>query len=58
MGADTDNSLPAEYELHRHAEEMLSAHEAELHPPRTEDATKRLVHELEVNKIELKMHKE
>ena len=58
MGADTDNSLPAEYELRRHAEEMLSAHKAELHPPRTEDATKRLVHELEVHKIELKMQNE
>ena len=58
MGTDRDNDLPAETELHRQAEERLCANEAELLPPQTAEATKRLVHELEVHKIELEMQNE
>jgi signal transduction histidine kinase len=42
-------------ELRRQAEEQLLAKTAELHPPRTEEETQRLVHELEVYQIELEM---
>jgi PAS domain S-box-containing protein len=57
LGIDKDKSLPADAaELRRHAEERLQVREkAELHPPRTEEATQRLVHELEVHQIELEM---
>jgi signal transduction histidine kinase len=41
--------------LRRHAEEHLRIIKTELHPPRTKDATLRLVHELEVHQIELEM---
>ena len=58
MGADTDNNLPAETKLRRQAEERLCANEAESHPPQTVEATQRLVHELEVHKIELVMQNE
>ena len=58
MGADTDNNLPAEADLRRQAEERLWGHEAQSHPPRTKEATQRLVHELEVHKIELEMQNE
>ncbi|MDD2583168.1 MAG: PAS domain-containing sensor histidine kinase [Desulfuromonadaceae bacterium] len=42
-------------ELRRNAEERLRTKKAETHPPRTEEATRRLVHELEVHQIELEM---
>jgi transcriptional regulator with GAF, ATPase, and Fis domain len=58
MGADTGNNLPAETKLRRQAEELLCANEAKSRPPRTEEATQRLVHELEVHKIELEMQNE
>lgn len=37
----------------RHAEELLQSKTAELHTPRTNEEMQRLVHELEVHKIEL-----
>jgi PAS domain S-box-containing protein len=56
MGIDEDKSLAAAAtELRRHAEERLCAKTVELHPPRIEEATQRLVHELEVHQIELEM---
>jgi len=42
-------------ELRRHAEEMMNMNAVKLQPPRTKDATQRLVHELEVHKIEQEM---
>src|ERR1039457_6656668 len=44
-----------EAELRCLAEERLRAKTAELLPPRTEEETQRLVHELEVHQIELEM---
>ena len=59
MGIDKDNSpLTSAAELRRHAEERLREKTAELHPPRTEEETQRLVHELEVHRIELEMQNE
>ena len=59
MAIDKDKSLlTAATELRRHAEERLRAKAAELNPPRTEEETQRLVHELEVHKIELEMQNE
>ena len=56
MGIDKDKSvLSATTELRRCAEERLRAKTTELHPPGTEDATQRHVHELEVHQIELEM---
>jgi PAS domain S-box-containing protein len=55
MGIDKDKSLSAAAELRRHAEERLQAKKAELQPPRIEEETQRLVHELEVHQIELEM---
>ncbi len=55
---DTDNNLAAETQLRHQAEERVSANEAELNSPLTDEATKRLVHELEVHKIELEMQNE
>jgi PAS domain S-box-containing protein len=56
MESDKDRSLEtAAAELRLQAEERLSVKTAELHPPRTKEATKRLVHELEVHQIELEM---
>ena len=56
MEIDKDKSLStAATELRRHAEERLCANMVELHSPRTEEATQRLVHELEVYQIELEM---
>jgi len=45
----------ASIELRRHAEERLQAKTPELHPPRTEEDSQRLFHELEVHRIELEM---
>jgi len=56
MGIDNEKSLlTAAAELRRHAEERLHAKTTEVHPPRTEEDTQRLVHELEVHQIELEM---
>jgi formate hydrogenlyase transcriptional activator len=41
--------------LRGQAEERLRAKKAKLHPPRTQEDAKRLVHELEVHQIELEM---
>ena len=54
MGIAKDKSvLTAASELRRQAEERLRAKTAELHPPGTEEATQRQIHELEVHQIEL-----
>jgi PAS domain S-box-containing protein len=56
MGIDNDkNPSTAAAELRRHAEERLQAKSAETQPPRTEEETQRVVHELEVHQIELEM---
>ncbi|WP_306536483.1 sigma-54-dependent Fis family transcriptional regulator [Geobacter sp.] len=56
MGIDKDKGLSADTANLRHrAEERLGENRAERPPPRTEAETKRLVHELEVNQIELEM---
>jgi PAS domain S-box-containing protein len=56
---DKDKSpLSAAAELRRQAEERLCAKTTKRHPPRTEEATQRLVHELEVHQIELEMRNE
>ena len=44
--------------LRRHAEEQLRKKAAELHLPRTEEETLRLIHALEVHQIELEMQNE
>lgn len=59
MEIDKDKSMSAEAnELRRQAEDLLSAKRARLHPPRTKEATQRLVHELEVHQIEQEMQNE
>ena len=56
MGIDKDKSLlTATPQLRRRAEDRLRAKKAKLHPPRTEEAAQRMVHELEVHQIELEM---
>ena len=50
--------FPAAAELRRQAEEQLRAKTTEQHPHRTEEVTQRLVHELEVHRIELEMQNE
>ena len=50
--------MPAASELRRHAEKRLRAETADLHSPRSEAETQRLVHELEVHQIELEMQNE
>ncbi|GFE60666.1 sensor histidine kinase [Geobacter sp. AOG2] len=55
MGIDNDKDLSAVAELRRHAEERLRAKTAELTSPRTGDEMQRLVHELEVHRIELEV---
>ena len=54
MSIDNDGCMSAA-ELRRLAEERLRAKKSALHPPRTEESTQRLVHELEVHQIELEM---
>jgi len=56
MGIDKDKGQPAAaVELRRRAEELLRTKAAEKHPPRTEAELQRLLHELEVHRIELEM---
>jgi PAS domain S-box-containing protein len=56
MGVDKDKSLStATAELRRQAEERLQAKTAEVPPPRTEEESLRLLHELQVHQIELEM---
>jgi PAS domain S-box-containing protein len=56
MGIDKDKSLLTQAaDLRRHAEERLHAKSAVLHPLRAEETPQRLVHELEVHRIELEM---
>jgi PAS domain S-box-containing protein len=59
MGFDNEKCLlTAADELRRQAEQRLYAKNLELYPPRTKEATQRLVHELEVHQIELEMQNE
>lgn len=56
MGNDKDKSpLPSGAALRRQAEARLRADKPELKPPRTEEETQRLLHELEVHQIQLEM---
>jgi PAS domain S-box-containing protein len=56
MGIAKDKKLSAaNTKLRRYAEDRLRAKKDKLHPPRTEEAARRLVHELEVHQIELEM---
>jgi PAS domain S-box-containing protein len=56
MGIAKDKKLSAtNTKLRRRAEDRLRAKKAKLHPPRTEEAAQRMVHELEVHQIELEM---
>src|SRR5689334_20106641 len=56
MGIHKDKSrLTEAVERRRHAEKRLCANTAVLHPPRSEEETQRLVHELEVHQVELEM---
>jgi putative nucleotidyltransferase with HDIG domain/PAS domain S-box-containing protein len=56
MEINNDKSMStAAAKLRRQAEERLNAKAAGLHLPRTKAETQRLVHELEVNRIELEM---
>lgn len=55
MGMNRDKSLlTAATEMRRHAEERMQLMPL-MQPPRTDEATQRLVHELEVHQIELEM---
>ncbi len=59
MGIDNDKSLlTAHPGLHQYAEERLSEKTAESQPPRSEEATELLLHDLEVRQIELEMQNE
>jgi PAS domain S-box-containing protein len=56
MGIAKDKKLSAaNIKLRRRAEDRLRVKKAKLHSPRTEEAARRLVHELEVHQIELEM---
>lgn len=54
-GIVTDGNISAASELRRHAEAQLQAKESAADSPRTEDETQRLLHELQVHRIELEM---
>ena len=58
MGIDKDKSRSAPAELRRQVEELLRVQTASAHPPRKGEETMRLVHELEVHRIELEMQNE
>jgi len=59
MGTDKNESLSkSAVGLRHHAEERLGALTVEPHPPRTEDAIQRLLHELNVHQIELELQNE
>jgi PAS domain S-box-containing protein len=54
MGIDKDKNLSTQAaDLPRHGEDPSRAKTAELHPPRNEDETQRLAHELNVYQIEM-----
>ena len=56
MGIDKDKIQATEpAELRRRAEDLLRVKTAEARPPRTEAESQRLLHELEVHRIELEM---
>lgn len=57
MGSDKDKSLSAA-ELRQHVEELLRAKTTSAPPLRNEKETLRLVHELEVHRLELEMQNE
>jgi PAS domain S-box-containing protein len=57
MDFDKDKNLTAS-ELRRQAEERLNTRAPKALPPRTEDETRRLLHELQVHQIELEMQNE
>jgi PAS domain S-box-containing protein len=59
MGINKDNHVPLHAsELRLQAEKRLHSKKGEQHPPLTDEATQRLVHELEVHQIELEMQNE
>jgi len=58
MGSTKDKKLSASVELRRQAEERLRLKTAESRPPRTEEDAQRLIHELQVHRIELEMQNE
>jgi len=53
--AKDEYQLTAATDLRRKAEELLQAKAVQELPPRNEDETKRLLHELQVHQIELEM---
>jgi PAS domain S-box-containing protein/putative nucleotidyltransferase with HDIG domain len=56
MGINKKNGLlTAAAELRRHAEDRMGKKTTEVQPPRTNEETQRLLHELEVHQIELEM---
>ena len=55
MRKDKDKTPFTAAELRRHAEELLQAKKADLHPVRTKEETQKIVHEFEVHQIELEM---
>jgi len=56
MGIDTDRNRPTTAtELRRQAEDQLQLETDDAQPPQTDEAMQRLVHELQVHRIELEM---
>ncbi|MGB9079701.1 MAG: hypothetical protein WCD00_00275, partial [Desulfuromonadaceae bacterium] len=54
MRIDKEKSPPATAaELRRHAEDQLNGNTADVHSTRTEETTKRIVHDLELYQIEM-----